>query len=77
MSPEYQAACNKHSRAFRAYDNTCKLYRARRIDDATFLAARAIYDAATAEFDVAFAAASEAQPAAFEAPEVNQISFDL
>ena len=49
----------------------------RRIDDATFLAARAIYDAATAEFDVAFAAASEAQPAAFEAPEVNQISFDL
>ena len=78
MNPEYLAATAKHSRAFRAYDNTCKLYRARKIDDAAFLAARAIYTAATAEFDMAFAAAAEAVPAAFEAPDVvNQIAFDL
>lgn len=54
MSPEYQAAREKHSAAFRKFDQIRNDYRARKIGDPEFIAAKREYEAATREFDIAF-----------------------
>ncbi len=56
MSPAYKAAYDKHNAAYRVYEPIRKAYNAGEISDTEYLAARKIYDAATAEFDKAFAA---------------------
>ena len=55
-SPAYEAACATHSAAYHAFQVVTDAYRAQTIGDAEYLAARAVYAAATAAFDVAFAA---------------------
>ena len=55
----YETALEAHNKAFRAYTVVRDGYRARAVDDATFCAARKVYDAASAEYDVAFARAQE------------------
>ena len=56
---EYLAALNKHNAAIRKFEQAKLAYRARQIGDDAFLAAKAIYDAATAEFDAAYAKESK------------------
>ena len=51
---EYLVALNTHNAAIRTFEQAKLAYRARQIDDDTFLAAKAIYDRATAEFDAAY-----------------------
>ena len=52
---KYEAAIIKHNAAMKIYHKVLDEYRARKIGDAEFLASRKIYDAATAEFDAAYA----------------------
>jgi hypothetical protein len=58
-SPQYAAALVAHNEAQRAYTKVCEDYRAGRIGDDEYLAARAAYTAATADFDYAFMIESE------------------
>lgn len=55
----YNKACEKAQVAFEVFDLVRQSYRAGLTDDATFLAAKAVYEKAQAEYDVAFAAASD------------------
>jgi hypothetical protein len=56
MSKEYAAALEAHNAAYAKFDAIRSEYRARKVGDAEFLAARAEYVAATAIYDEAFAA---------------------
>ena len=58
MKNAYEKAKLRHDAAFMAFDAVRKQYRAREIDDAPFLKARAIYDQETKIFDAAFEKAS-------------------
>lgn len=55
MSKEYAAALEAHNLAQRKFNAVRDLYRAFKVGDAEFLAARKEYDAATELFDEAFA----------------------
>jgi len=55
MSPEYKAAYEAHNVASQAYTKVAEAYRAQEIGDAEFLAARKVYDEATAIYDAAYA----------------------
>jgi len=75
-NPEYEAALAAHHAAFDIFDAVRTAYRAMQIGDAEFLAARAVYAAATAEFDIAYAAERDAEtPAAAIAEENNQLTL--
>ncbi len=54
LSPEYLAALDASREASRAFANVTADYRARRIGDAEFLAARKVHADACAAFDRAF-----------------------
>lgn len=58
MTTEYETAYTKHNEAIRVYEVVRNAYRARKIGDAEFIAARKVYDAATAEFDAAYSKAA-------------------
>jgi hypothetical protein len=55
MTKDYEAAIKKHNVASTAFRAAQDDYRARRIGDAEYLAARKAFNDASAEFDVAFA----------------------
>jgi hypothetical protein len=55
MSNEYAAALEAHNVAFRKFDAVRTAYRACKVGDAEFLAAKKEYDAATEAFDAAYA----------------------
>ena len=55
MTKAYEEALNAHSSAFHAFDAIRNEYRAGKISDAEFLAARKVYDEATKVYDAAFA----------------------
>lgn len=55
-SPEYLAALETAREASRVFAKAQADYRARRIGDREFLAARAVYDESDRAFDAAFAA---------------------
>lgn len=55
LSIEYHAAIAAHNEAQRIYTLAQIEYRAQRSDDATFLAARAVYTEAGVAFDAAYA----------------------
>ena len=55
MTNEYKVAHAKANEAFEVFDVVRNAYRARTIGDDEFLAAKAIYDASLADFDVAYA----------------------
>lgn len=57
---EYENALAAANAASATFAKVAADYRAMKIGDAEFLAARAVYDAANAAFDVAFAAARDA-----------------
>lgn len=80
MSPEYAAALAKANAAGRVFAAVQESYRSRLIGDAEFIAGRNAYDAANAEFDIAFAAEDHA-PEAVEpddaAPEFEQVAFQF
>ena len=72
----YATAREVFAEAYAAYDVVRTGYRARTVDDATFIAARKVYDAALATVDVAFVAVQDAgEPEAVEAPEPEQFSL--
>lgn len=52
----YEAALAEVTEATHVYDAVVAAYRARKIDDAAFLAARAVYNAADAKFEAFMAA---------------------
>lgn len=54
---DYEKAVEAHNKAFAAYEVVRDGYRARTVDDATYLAARKAYTVATAEFDRAWTVA--------------------
>lgn len=54
-SAEYTAAYDKSALAIKAFNEITKAYRARLIGDNEFINARKIYDAAMAEYDLAYA----------------------
>lgn len=56
---EYLAALNAHNAAIRKFHTVRDQYRAGLVDDAAFIAARKVYDAATAAYDVAYAKAEQ------------------
>ena len=56
----YENSIIKHNEAIKVFHTVRDAYRNRTVGDAEFLAARAVYDAATAEFDAAYAVAQEA-----------------
>jgi len=47
----YEAACAKANAAYQTFDAIRTAYRAGTVDDDTFLAARAVHEAAKAEYD--------------------------
>jgi hypothetical protein len=55
MTKEYEIACKAHSDAAAIFLTAQKAYRARRIGDAEFLQALAIFKIANTAFDAAFA----------------------
>lgn len=57
---EYETACATHRAAFEVFDAICKSYRARLIDDETFLVAKATYEVAKAKVEMAFDVAAQA-----------------
>ncbi len=59
MTNNYEAAMEKSNIAIRAFAKVQADYRNRNIGDAEYLAGRKTYEAAMAEYDVAFAAESE------------------
>ena len=59
MKTNYELAMEKSGRAIREFSWARTAYRNRTIGDAEYLAARKVYEAAMAEYDTAFAAASE------------------
>lgn len=59
MTNEYKAAIEKHNKAVDKFAYVKADYRGRLISDDVFLAAKAEYDAATAEFDIAFSKEAE------------------
>tara|TARA_R110000737_G_scaffold166377_1_gene193538 strand:+ start:218 stop:415 length:198 start_codon:yes stop_codon:yes gene_type:complete len=54
LSKAYEAAIEAHDAAILVYHAVRDQYRAMKIEDEEFLAARAAYHAATVEFDEAF-----------------------
>lgn len=56
---EYNKACEKANVAYEVFALIRQSYRAGLTDDDTFLAAKAVYAKAQAEYDKAFAAASD------------------
>ena len=56
---EYESARLAHNRAIKVYKKFRDAYRAQEIGDDEYLAARADYEKATAEYDAAYAKASE------------------
>lgn len=54
MSKTYEAALTKANKASREFMAAQSAYRNRQIGDAEFLAAKALNDAASKEFDAAF-----------------------
>ncbi len=60
MSNTYAAAIEAHNIAIRKFHAVRDAFRAGTVDTPAFLVAKAEYDAATAEFDVAFAAEAAA-----------------
>lgn len=52
----YEIAYEKNNAAIEAFQSVQTAYRSKAIGDAEFLAGKAIYDAAMAEYDEAFAA---------------------
>ena len=55
----YNAACEKAQVAYEVFALIRQSYRAGLTHDATFLAAKTVYEKAQAEYDKAFAAASD------------------
>jgi len=55
MSNEYAAAIEAHNAAFAKFAAVRTAYRALKVGDAEFLAAKKEYDAATKAYDAAFA----------------------
>jgi len=56
MSKQYEAALEASRAAYTKFDAVRRNYRAQKIGDAEFLAAKREYDAAFADFDAAYAA---------------------
>lgn len=63
----YQAACEKAEVAYEVFALVRQSYRAGLTDDTTFLAAKAVHEKAKAEYDLAFAAASDIETSDQEA----------
>ena len=55
MTTEYAAAIAAHNAAFAKFDAVRTAYRARKVGDAEFLAAKKAYEVATKAYDAAFA----------------------
>lgn len=55
-SQAYEDALDKANAAYHVYEPIRQAYRAQKIGDAEFLAAKAIYDAVNAEYDAAYIA---------------------
>ena len=77
MSPEYKAAYEAHNAALAAYEAVVSAYRAKKIDDAEFFAAREIKVAADAAFDAAWLAESEREDDAEAAVEADDSQLAL
>jgi len=78
LSKEYTAAMDAHTKACMSYDGVLRLYRGGKMDDATYLVARAEMKAADAIFDAAFAAERDRREADEEAPVADdQLGLDL
>lgn len=75
MSPEYAAAYEKHNVASEAYRNICAAFQAQKIGYDEFFAARKVFDAATTEFDVAFAAEQNREDVTEEETNTDQTEF--
>lgn len=75
MSPEYAAAYTKHNVASEAYRNICAAFQAQKIGYDEFFAARKAFDAATAEFDAAFAAEQNREDIIEESVCTDQTEF--
>lgn len=58
LSPAYRAACEAHDAALAVFIRAQAAYREQRTGDAEYLAARALFDAATLAYDAAFDAES-------------------
>jgi outer membrane protein TolC len=54
MNARYAAAIEAHNEAIRIYDAVRAAYRAGKIDDAEYIAARSAYQAATAIYDAEY-----------------------
>lgn len=61
MNKEYEKALEASNKAYAEYDVIRIAYRAKKIDDAEFLAGKAAYDEAGRIFDVAFAKESNGE----------------
>lgn len=80
---KYDAALSTVKEAQRVFDAVSRAYRAGKIDDAEFLAARKVFKAADAAFDAAERAYTEAEEAASanaseaptDSPETHQMSL--
>lgn len=59
MNNEYEKARIKHNSAFNTFDAIRKEYRARKIDESTFIQAREVYELETKIFDAAFEKAAQ------------------
>ena len=57
----YNKACEKAEVAYEVFALVRQSYRAGLTDDDTFLAAKSVYEKSKAEYDVAFAAASDVE----------------
>jgi hypothetical protein len=77
MTTEYKAAYDKSAAAIKAFGAIKLAYRGRTIGDAEFMAAKVIYDAAMAEFDVAFEAWQNLPEAIEEAAPAAEIQIGL
>lgn len=76
MNAEYEIAYNAHNAALAVYDIALAAYRAGKIGDAEFLAARAVKVEADKAFDVAFEIASNLpEETEAEAADETQTAF--
>lgn len=75
----YEEAYEASAKAIKAFKIVSANYLARLIGDDEYFAARAIYDAAMAEYDKAFEVASQQEePAAIESTVAdNKLNFDM
>ena len=77
LSTEYTAAIAAHDEAAQFFRAAQAAYRARKTNDAEFLAAKAAFDAATAVFDAAYDAEAARREREEHAEAVAQVSQQL